>query len=272
MAAYGAATRDRLQRTRLARGAKPQAEPSAWRAEHERQDVWHPIGQRRQQEDAAWRTAKAAHRQARQAQACLTRVERKQQRADWETQQSTWKQICQQRKQCLTERKTETAAWHERNRQSQQTDLTGCAFPWIAILVVTDNCTRQCLGIPLFQSGAHLTSQEVVEALQQCLPSELAFLISDQDFRFRSQVFAQLALAQQFVHVPVYRHRPQSNGIAEHFVWTLKDWLEPFTWGSAEQLAPLLDRFRLEYNDRPHQGLPIPGLSPNEFANRIFLF
>jgi len=27
----------------------------------------------------------------------------------------------------------------------------------------------------------------------------------------------------------------------------------------------------LEYNDRPHQGLPIPGLSPNEYAKRIWL-
>ena len=26
-----------------------------------------------------------------------------------------------------------------------------------------------------------------------------------------------------------------------------------------------------EYNDRPHQGLPIPGLSPNKFAKRVWL-
>jgi hypothetical protein len=32
-----------------------------------------------------------------------------------------------------------------------------------------------------------------------------------------------------------------------------------------------LDLFLLEYNDRPHQGLSIPGLSPNEFAQRIWL-
>jgi hypothetical protein len=28
---------------------------------------------------------------------------------------------------------------------------------------------------------------------------------------------------------------------------------------------------RKSYNDRPHQGLGIPGLSPNEFADRIWL-
>jgi len=32
-----------------------------------------------------------------------------------------------------------------------------------------------------------------------------------------------------------------------------------------------LQIFLLEYNDRPHQGLPLPGLSPNEFAKRIWL-
>ena len=29
---------------------------------------------------------------------------------------------------------------------------------WIAILLVTDNCTRQCLGLPLFMAGSHGTA------------------------------------------------------------------------------------------------------------------
>jgi len=268
MAAYLAATQDRLKQVHKRRGTAGKVEPSAWREENERQDEWYHIHQRRQQEDLAWSEAKTNQRQAVQSR----RGKRKLQRAGWESQQTIWKQVRQQRLQCLEERKVETAAWHERNRQSQQADLTGCAFPWIAILVVTDNCSRQCLGLPLFQSGSHLTSQEVVEALAQCLPNELAFLISDQDFRFRSQIFNQLAQAHGFVHVPVYRHRPRSNGIAEHFVWTLKDWLEPCAWETAPQLGQLLTRFHIEYNDRPHQGLPFPGLSPNEFASRIWLF
>jgi hypothetical protein len=272
MAAYVAATRDRLKPARAPRGSAKKAEPSAWRKQHERQDEWYAIGQRRQREDQAWRAAKTERRRAVQRRAALPRAQRKQQQADWKIQQAIWQQIRQQRSQTLEARQVETAAWHERNRQSRQVDLTGCAFPWIAILVVTDNCTRQCLGLPLFQSGAHLTSQELVEALARCLPRELAYLISDQDFRFRSQVFTQLAEAHGFVHVPVYRHRPRSNGIAEHFVWTLKDWLEPHPWDTAPQLAQLLTRFHTEYNDRPHQGLAIPGLSPNEFANRIWLF
>ena len=38
-----------------------------------------------------------------------------------------------------------------------------------------------------------------------------------------------------------------------------------------EQLAALLGQFRAEYNDRPHQGLGLPGLSPNEYADRLWL-
>jgi transposase InsO family protein len=271
MQAYIAATRDRVTPKR---SAHPTAEeqPSAWRQEHERQDVWYRIQQRRQQEDQVWQTAKVAHRQAVQAFHALTRKERQPLRTTFRQQQEQWVQVRRERQQSLVDRKAETTAWHERNRLAKQTDLTGCAHPWFAILVVTDNCTRQCMALPVFESGAHLTSQELVQALAACLPEHLAYLISDQDFKFRSQALAQLAQQRGFVQVPIFRHHPQTNGIAERFVWSLKDWLEAHAWASLQQLSHWLAVFRPEYNDRPHQGLPIPGLSPNEFANRIFLF
>ena len=143
--------------------------------------------------------------------------------------------------------------------------------PWLAILVVTDNCSRQCLGLPIFTAGAKVTAAEVEQALQLLLPKDLAFLISDQGTHFRSKLLDLLAQKSGFVQIPIYRHRPQTNGIAERFIRSLKEWLQGCAWTGSEDLVVLLAQFGLEYNNRPHQGLPIPGLSPNEFANRIWL-
>ena len=143
---------------------------------------------------------------------------------------------------------------------------------WIAILVVTDNCTRQCLGLPLFVAGNNVTAELVVAALRCLLPPQLQFLISDRGTHFTAQVFQQLAKKENFIHVPIARHRPQSNGIAERFVRTLKEWLADKSWQSEQELGQLVNQFLAEYNNRPHQGLPIPGLSPNELAKRIWLF
>jgi transposase InsO family protein len=141
----------------------------------------------------------------------------------------------------------------------------------VAILVLTDNCTRQCLGLPLFAAGPRLTAEEVVAALRALLPAELQFLVSDRGTHFTAQPFAQFAREEDFVHVLIARHRPESNGIAERFVRTLKAWLAERAWDGVAGLEPLLGQFAAEYNDRPHQGLALPGLSPNEFAARFWL-
>ena len=111
----------------------------------------------------------------------------------------------------------------------------------------------------------------VVQALETLLPPELQYLISDQGVHFRTRILAKLAEKRDFIWVPVARHRAQSNGIAERFVRTLKEWLADKQWQSSEELVVLLAEFIPEYNARPHQGLPIPGLSPDEFAKRIWL-
>jgi len=79
---------------------------------------------------------------------------------------------------------------------------------WMAVLVVTDNCTRQCLGLPLFVAGSHVTAEMVVAALRVLLPANLQFLISDRGVHFTAQVFQQLATEANFVHVVIARHRP----------------------------------------------------------------
>ena len=149
-------------------------------------------------------------------------------------------------------RERENRAWHVRNQQ-RMTDARQQIEDrlWIAILVVTDNCTRQSLGLPVFSAGAKLTGQELVDALRTILPDELQFFISDQGTHFRTKAFAHLVTERNFVHMPVYRHRPESNGIAERFVLTLKDWLKGCFWQSADELARLLSEFEIEYNDDP---------------------
>ena len=178
----------------------------------------------------------------------------------------------EQRRLTIEKREGEDQAWREkcrslRERLSQLPVITA----WIAILVVVDNCTRQCLGLPLFVAGASVTSEMIVEALQVLLPPELRFLISDRGTHFKANAFKTLVLSEEFIHVLIARHRPESNGIAERFVRTLKEWLEDKSWRNDQELAALLRQFLDQYNDRPHQGLAIPGLSPNEFANRIWL-
>lgn len=231
------------------------------------------IREQRNQEDAAWQALKRK-RQADQA-------ERKAQlksgpKPNWgskKAQADQWGHLRQQRQAQLQQRAQEDEQWRLKRGLLRQRALElPLVTAWIAILVVTDNCTRQCLGLPLFVAGNHLTAEMVVEALRCLLPAELQFLISDRGTHFIAQIFRQLAKDENFIHVLIARHRPQSNGIAERFVRTLKQWLADKSWHSDQELGQLLTHFLADYNNRPHQGLSIPGLSPNEFAHRIWLF
>jgi transposase InsO family protein len=228
------------------------------------------VREQRKQEDAAWRIVRAQRRAVPTSAPAPDRPGRH--RVQHRAQQAHWRALRDQRRQQREERKREDAVWRAQ-RQAVREQLQGSAVitAWIAILVISDNCTRQCLGLPLFVAGARVTADMVVAALRALLPSELQFLISDRGVHFTAQVFAQLAREEGFIHVVIARHRPQSNGIAERFVRTLKEWLADKVWTSDQELAALLAQFRAEYNDRPHQGLGIPGLSPNEFAGRIWL-
>jgi len=140
----------------------------------------------------------------------------------------------------------------------QERDQQPSVRTWIAVLVLTDNCTRQCLGLPLFVAGARITAAEVTTALRALLPPALQFLISDRGIHFTAHDLADLTADRDFVHVLIARHRPESNGIAERFVQTVKTWLRTHPWASADELATLLVRFQDEYNARPHQGISIP--------------
>jgi len=229
------------------------------------------VRERRRQEDRAWRMLRAerqAQRQARSRPASVSQAQGPRQ-----AQHARWRALRAQRRTLRAQRDQEDAQWRaQRQHLRSQLERKPVVTAWIAILVITDNCSRQCLGLPLFVAGAKVTAELVVAALRRLLPAELQFLISDRGVHFTAQVFQQLARDEQFIHVLIARHRPESNGIAERFVRTLKEWLADKVWTSDQELALLLEQFRAEYNDRPHQGIAIPGLSPNEFADRIWLF
>ena len=230
------------------------------------------VRQHRKQADVAWQALKAqrkANQQHRKAQIAAGS------RPPWGSRKAAsqqFKQLRYQRQAELEQRKVEDQQWRKQREQlRQRAKALPLVTVWIAILVITDNCTRQCLGLPLFVAGAKVTAEMIVSALTYLLPPELQFLISDRGTHFKAHVFQELAKESGFIHVVIARHRPQSNGIAERFIRTLKQWLCDKHWESDGQLNILLEEFENEYNDRPHQGLPIPGLSPNEFANRAWL-
>lgn len=224
------------------------------------------IRQKRREEDRIWHAMRQLYRTMAAAQPPPSKDE-----------QASLKQaqraLRQHRKTTLTRRHAEDLQWRQ---QRQSLRARWAEFPimtaWIAILVMTDNCTRQCPGLPVFVAGSHVTADVIVEALEALLPPNLRFLITDRGIHFRANVLQALARRHQFIHVMIARHRPQSNGIAERFVRTLKEWLFEASWGDEQELTGLLEQFVAEYNERPHQGLPIPGLSPKEFTNRFWLY
>lgn len=222
--------------------------------------------EQRRQEDVVWKKQKEERRIQVGERATFSLTERK-------LQKKTWELIRSARRQQVEQRALEDQQWRQQRLSlKEQWEQLPVVTSWIAILIVTDNCTRQCVGLPLFIAGSHVTSQMVVGALKELLPPELLFLISDRGTHFTAQAFLDLVQDEEFVHVLIARHRPQSNGIAERLVRTLKEWLKDKSWTDELVLDSLLQRFLDEYNQRPHQGLAIPGLSPDEFANRIYLF
>ena len=232
------------------------------RTEAQLRDARRQVREQRQLEDAAWQAARVAHRAAAQADQVRPKAARTAQ----------WRARRDQRRATLEARQPDDAAWRQaRLELRQRWSALPVISAWIAILVIVDNCTRQCLGLPLFVAGPQVTAEMIVEALRTLLPPELQFLITDRGTHFTANAFQTLVLSEAFIHVLIARHRPQSNGIAERFVRTLKEWLADKAWLDDPALAVLLQQFLVEYGDRPHQGLAMPGLSPNEFAQRIWL-
>jgi transposase InsO family protein len=275
--AYGAAMREFVRcsapRTsrRPTRRPRPKTEEQPTRRTPRQQQRYldqrrAQVLQQRQQEDAVWEAACRERRVWLRPERWTPSYGRAYLAAE-----DQWLRQRDQRQATLARRQQEEAQWYADQERVQAALAPAAKPPWVAILVLTDNCTRQCLGLPLFAVGPKVTAEDVIAALRALLPDHLQFLISDRGTHFTARECAQFAHEEDFVHVLIARHRPESNGIAERFVRTLKDWLAAHAWSGVEALGRLLVQFRAQYNDRPHQGLALPGLSPNEFAARVWL-
>jgi len=172
---------------------------------------------RRRQEDRDWQALCAARR---------TAPARRRRSVTARAAAVAWRAQRVERQEVRAQRRQDDALWQQQRQALHDTPSPlPAARRWIAVLVLTDNCTRQCLGLPLFEAGPQVTAEMVRRALETLLPPELQFLISDRGSHFTAQAFGRLACEAEFVHVLIARHRPQSNGIAERFVRTLKEWL-----------------------------------------------
>ena len=232
----------------------------------------------RRQADETWRSYRQERQRYLQAWRKLSRAQKRQHRSAYEAAAAQWRAHKAARQAVRHARQGEDEVWRQAGQDlhTRRQLLDPVSPPpghvWLAILVIVDNCTRRCLALPLFTAGAHVTSDMVVAALRHLLPVELQFLISDNGPQFKADVFSELARTANFIHVRIAPRRPCTNGIAERFVQTLKDWLAPRTWTTPEELEGLLTEFLAFYNDRPHQGAELNGLSPNEYARRLAIY
>jgi hypothetical protein len=143
------------------------------------------VRQQRQAEDALWQRLWHQQHPPRSSVPALVRPQSA-------LPPDAWRTIRQHRRAPLCLRATEDQAWRAARQglHDQIAPATG-GRSWIAIRVLTDNCTRRCYGLPLFTAGAAVTAEPVGEALRQLLPPALQFLITDRGTHFTANVFAQ---------------------------------------------------------------------------------
>jgi len=229
-----------------------------------------------QASDQAWRQLRQARQRQKAAWRRLSLAEKRRHTAEHAAEEAQWRQDRQMRQAEIAARKAADVTWRQTrqallNEEAQRQATSPPVLLWIAILVIVDNCTRRCMGLASFAAGVHVTAESVVAALRRLLPAGLQFVISDNGAQFRSEAIAALASTAQFVHVHIAPYRARTNGIAERFVRTLKEGLEAQTWSGPDDLPAILAQIQTTYNDRPHEGRELQGLSPNEYARRLRL-
>ena len=195
-----------------ANGSLATEKRTSGRTKAQLRDARRQVREQRQLEDAAWQTARGVHRAAAQTDQGRPKAERRPAKTSAYGAVVTRRD---RRRATLAARHQDDAAWRQaRLELRQRWSALPVISAWIAILVIVDNCTRQCLGLPRFVAGPQVTAEMIVEALGLRLPPELQFLMSDRGTHFTANAFKTLVLSEAFSHVLIARHRPQSNGIA----------------------------------------------------------
>jgi len=220
----------------------------------------------RRKEDEAWQTYRNERRTMLLEWKGMPRKKRKKLK-EWKRQHDDeWDRRITERRHLTIKWEKEDEEWNKKQRGLKE-QMNICIASLAAILVILDNCTRKCIGLPVFMTGRSVTADDVIIALEMRLPPELKYIISDNGRQFIAEAFQKLCNSRDIVQVRITRHRPATNGIAERFVQRLKEMLEEKQWISEEELKLVLNEIIEEYNDAPHQGLD--GLSPNEYERRI---
>lgn len=224
----------------------------------------------RRRQNQQWKAFRKAHKEQKETYKKLSRKEKRACHPLKKLQDQLRKEKKEQRSQELKQYKQENHTWHTKLAHIKESQRELCGIPilrvaWLAVLLITDNCTRKIISLPLFTAGKEVTAEMVITAMRQVLPSDLHYLISDNGSQFTSVLMAQLAQQLNFIHVRIKPRRPRTNGIAERAVRTVKELIFKNRWEDSEQLKELLHKTLEFFNDRPHQGEELKGLSPNEF-------
>jgi hypothetical protein len=163
----------------------------------------------RRLEDAAWQATRAGHQAEQAAVQTLSTEDRRQQRHTRRAAAAQWRALRAQRRATLAQRAQEDADWraqrqHLRERQAHLPVVTA----WIAVLVVLDNCNRQCWGLPLFVTGAHVTAEVIVAALAETIAARVAVLDLGPGVHFKAQTFHDFLHSRAVSHVLIARQSP----------------------------------------------------------------
>lgn len=196
----------------------------------------------------------------------MSKEERKALKKEKRRSDEEWKKRSAERKKLKIKRDKVDEEWRN-NRREMKEKMNGIITSLAAVLVILDNCTRKCMGLPVIIKGRGVTADDVIIALEERLPSDLKYVISDNGRQFIAEAFQKLCNSRDIVHVRISPYRPATNGIAERFIRRLKEMLAEREWINEEELKMILDEVIKEYNDAPHQGLD--GLSPNEYERRL---